>query len=197
MKDIYFVRHGDYDNPLNIIPFRSNIVSLSPFGIHQVTEDAVYFKDKKIQKVFSSPVLRCQETARIIANSLRKKVIVDDRLIEVGSPYAGYNFDKYREATRGVYLNLYNDPYHINNGGETIDDIFSRVNSLISEVIRDRIVNKVILVSHGDPIMIYIRKMQKLPMVSMDGPDYIPKGGIMHLIFDTDKKLVTYERVNF
>ncbi len=81
----------------------------------------------------------------------------------------------------------YLDEFHLKNKGESFADIFERVNKLILRVIEKHHDKNIILVSHGDPIMIYTftKKGHKITNKDLiDGKDYIPKAGIFELKFE-------------
>ncbi len=71
MIKIYLVRHGE--NVANLtkeFSHRKVDHSLTPKGRLQAEQTAVYFKDKDIHAIFSSPLKRALETAEIIGQSL-------------------------------------------------------------------------------------------------------------------------------
>ncbi len=76
---LYIVRHGQTD--WNVLGKRQGHVDnpLNETGIKQAKELQLLLKDISFDKVFSSPLKRAIDTAKIITN---KKIIVDERLIE-------------------------------------------------------------------------------------------------------------------
>ena len=74
MTTIYFVRHGEYKNPDNIVPWRLPHFSLSEKGREDIKRDADYFKDKNIEVTYSSPVLRARQSAKVLVKILNKKI---------------------------------------------------------------------------------------------------------------------------
>ena len=75
MNTFYLIRHGEKvgeaGNP-----------GLTEKGKIQAEKTADYLKDKNIDKLFSSPYKRAQETAKIINNTLKVGVNLDERLKE-------------------------------------------------------------------------------------------------------------------
>ncbi len=195
MKTIYILRHGDYDNPNEIIPFRSNDVHLSEKGKLQITEAANYLKDKNIQALYSSPVVRCQESAQIASEILNLKINTDERLIEVGSPFSNYKYAEYLKVMEDIELNVYKNDFHKANGGETLSSIYERLKSFRSEVLKNPEDN-ILVVSHGDPIMAFICNERRIQFENGWPDTYIPKGGIVKLEYDGNK-LIAFEKVNY
>jgi len=88
---IYFVRHGEVHNPQNILYGRMPGFHLSDIGRGQASAAAHALQDSVLNAVYSSPMERAQETARIIAASHLNiaEHSVDERLNEVYTPYDG------------------------------------------------------------------------------------------------------------
>ena len=84
---IYLVRHTKYHNPENIFPFHLP-VNLSVEGREHARRIADWFTNKKLIKlpIFTSPVVRCVQTAEIIAGQTDSFVSADERLVETYSP---------------------------------------------------------------------------------------------------------------
>lgn len=66
----YFLRHGATEgNAKKLVQGRKD-VPLSPLGEDQARQTGVWFKDKDIRRVFTSPLERSFETASVISASL-------------------------------------------------------------------------------------------------------------------------------
>jgi len=66
---VWLVRHGESEsNLLNILYNRGEKYGLTQNGIEQVNKLLLELKDIEIHKIYSSPLLRAKETARIIAD---------------------------------------------------------------------------------------------------------------------------------
>ena len=87
---IYLIRHGETDkNRAGLLQGRSD-VPLNETGIRQAREAARFLRDRGIvfSRVFSSPLIRAVETARIVAPGVPP--VLDDRLLEMDyGPYEG------------------------------------------------------------------------------------------------------------
>jgi broad specificity phosphatase PhoE len=80
---LYVVRHGE--NPANInreFSYKLIDYSLTPKGVRQAEETAVFFRDKDIHEVYSSPLKRALETAEIIAAPLGLPVVIREEFRE-------------------------------------------------------------------------------------------------------------------
>lgn len=196
---IYLVRHGDYENPRHILPSRMPGVHLSPLGASQIREDGRLLKNKKIAALFSSPVLRTKESARILSGILNLPVIFSKSLMEVYSP--GLQ-GKDQSVTREIeaWGDTFRFPLHISAGGETVSHLYSRMKRAVRRALESHPGESTVFVSHGDPIMVLSilesgRAIDEEHSIHQYGP-YVPKGGIIRLDY-RDGKCVKAQNVNF
>ncbi|TRM96495.1 phosphoglycerate mutase, partial [Sulfolobus sp. F1] len=83
MTTIVFVRHGLSTSNVNkILSHDSNSYPLTEEGVNQVKEASKELAKLKIEKIYTSPVLRAYQTALIIAETIGLLPIVDERLRE-------------------------------------------------------------------------------------------------------------------
>lgn len=75
MNTFYLVRHGEKENV-------SNDPELTSDGIKNSYKTGVFFRNKNIIKIFSSPLKRTQQTAQEINKSLNVQIEIDTRLRE-------------------------------------------------------------------------------------------------------------------
>src|SRR5690625_705134 len=82
MTKIYLVRHGETDwNIKGIIQGQTNI-PLNKTGEIQARECGEYFKNKPVDAIISSPLMRAKKTTQLINQTLNLPIIYDDRLKE-------------------------------------------------------------------------------------------------------------------
>ena len=183
MTTIYFVRHGEYKNPDNIVPWRLPHFPLSDKGRGDINKDAEYFKNKNIEIIYSSPVLRAKQSAKILAKKLNKKIIISSLISEVRTPLQNKHLSYEEFNKKKTYPFL--DDFHIKNKGESIDKIFLRVDKLVKKVLKKHKDKNIIFVSHGDPIMIYVLRKKGIiidgSLKIFEKNNYIPKAGIVKL----------------
>jgi broad specificity phosphatase PhoE len=142
MTTIYLVRHAKYANPTKILPGRLPVI-LSEDGVAQAHILHQYFADKNIAQIYSSPVLRCKQTAEIIAGSIIP-IEYDVRLAETLCANQGANeVDNWRKQLYGDALEL---------GGESQIDVQNRMAEFWKTAdFQDG--KSYIICSHGDPLL--------------------------------------------
>lgn len=143
-----FVRHTDVHNPDNVFYGRLPRFHLSELGRTQAERTAEYLAKEPIDRIFSSPQLRARQTARAIAQYHPEAPLRISRLIsEVYTSWQGTPF-----STLGASVNVYEPLKEPND--ESITDIFRRMNAMMQLVFREYPGEKIVCVSHADPIMI-------------------------------------------
>ncbi len=144
----YFIRHGDVQNPEQIWYGRMPGYPLSDLGKQQAEQAADFLQTQNINAIYSSPLERTKQTARIIGQKLNLPTIYSDNLLEVRSELQGQTF---------AYINSINFEIFANGNNrldaESLDEVGNRINSFLQQQHQDHNGENIIAVSHGDPIM--------------------------------------------
>ncbi len=194
---IYFARHGKYKNPDGVIPYRLPGFPLAEDGKRQAKEIVEKLKEQDIIKVFCSPILRCHQTAEIIANGLGISVEQKEELSETRTPLQGKTKKEMETLSPNYPFDI---PEHSIGGGETPEEMYNRVHNLVQKTISEYKNKTILLVSHGDPIFIFLstRLLGSVPHTHQDFDNkklrYIPMGGLVELTF-TDSGEVVYREL--
>lgn len=144
--DILFVRHADVHNPRNVFYARLPRFKLSEQGWKDADVTANALADEPLAAIYTSPMLRARQTARIIAKQHPGiPVRVSRKLIELRTHFQGHEWVKMPR-----HPNFY-DP---EAGDETVQQVFLRMQRLMFEMLRQYGGKTVVCVSHGDPIKI-------------------------------------------
>ena len=167
MLKIYLIRHGQTDwNKIGKIMGDKDI-PLNKTGISQVKESAKYLKGKDISKIFSSPVLRCMETSRIISKTIRAEIIQEKGFKEIGfGDWVGEIYDELKKAPDFKPYYLFPEERTIPNGERFIDSqkrIIGALESLIGSEKED-----FGIISHADPIKIIVCHILGCPIQSVN-----------------------------
>lgn len=145
---IYFVRHGETEwNKIGKIQGHVDI-ELNDEGRAQANYIKEKFQGVKFDKVFSSPLKRAKETAKIIGE---QDIIVDDRLIE---RHNGELEGKLKSEIK-VFPD-FNNPNDIRFGIESLDDFKGRINSFLDEVVEKYKDKNILVVTHAG-VCLYVR----------------------------------------
>ncbi|MCB9813125.1 MAG: histidine phosphatase family protein [Pseudomonadales bacterium] len=184
-KNIYLVRHAQYDNPLQILVGRLP-VRLSQAGENEARKLQNYFLTKDISKIYSSAVRRCKQTSEIISNS-KIPIIYDQRLLETHSAFQGY-----WEMDWSLFFKNIDDL-----GGESPDDIYKRVVDFLKSLISDHSEDEnIVICSHGDPLcLMYVYFSKKkisdnIKIYNIPTAEYQPKASIRKVSIKDSKIMI-------
>lgn len=181
---IYFSRHGEVHNPNNILYGRLPGFTLSNAGIKCVEKDALDFQDKKIDIIFSSPMLRARQTAKIIGNIINLKPKISYLLSEVNLIFQGMDGIKYKKEIQPF---LYSEQY-LKKGQESIEDIWKRMKKFVILMHQIYKGKNILAVSHGDPILILKAKATGMEFSwEYKRDNYLKTGTWIKSIFDGKK----------
>lgn len=150
---LYIIRHGETDwNKEKKLQGQSN-TSLNDYGreLASITGDAL--TDVHFDYVFSSPLNRSLETAKLILKDRDIKIQTDDRLKEISfGEYEGVPAD---EMPGDFTRQFFGEPesYVAPKGGETYEELLCRTDNFLSEVIRPLSLSEpdssVVIFGHG------------------------------------------------
>lgn len=140
MNKLYFVRHGLSQFGLENKWAGSSETPLAPEGREQAKAAGMQAKDLQIEYIFSSPLSRAHETARIIAREIgypEDKIELSDAMVErhfgelEGTPY---------DPTRTDFSKIH--------GIETEDELFERARLALKQL-QAASADTILVVSHG------------------------------------------------
>ncbi len=152
--EIYMIRHGETQwNKEKRLQGRADI-PLNEYGIQLAEITAHALESIPFTRIYTSPLIRARETARILAGKRPIKPIEDTRLLEM-SFGEGEGAGLETIYTRPE-LNLYNfihrpAAYHPPAGGEAFDELYARCRSFIEEVLlpAEKDCDYMMIVAHG------------------------------------------------
>lgn len=164
---------------------------LSERGREQVEVTARELEKEDISAIYTSPMLRARQTARILARSHPDVPVRTSSLInEVQTGWQGE-----RWSNIPGNLNLYDKK--INPGDESMRDVADRTVRFIKRVLKRHPGKTVLCVSHADTIMIMkVAAMgRELTLSNIRQPDYPDHVSITKLVYDANGLLdsVSYQ----
>jgi phosphoserine phosphatase len=158
---LYLIRHGATEANL-ARPYRLQGARidppLAPLGVRQaeLTRDALIIRP--ITQVFSSPLRRALETARIIAEPRSLPVATGDVLIEcdVGR-WEGLTYEQIRHQDADAYRRFIDDPgRHPYPEGETFSQVAERVRPLLDRLLEEHDGQSLVVVGHHVVNRVYL-----------------------------------------
>lgn len=149
----YFVmRHGQaQSNVQNVWDYAGDPENhLTEVGKSQVQESAKKLQSEKIDVIITSPILRTQETARIVAQEIgynSDNIIIDERVIEwqVGGDFQGKTIEEFIQI-RNASENRYT--FKTDNG-ESFAELIKRCGDFMYEIEQKYQGKNVLIVTHN------------------------------------------------
>ncbi len=128
---LYIIRHGQTEmNARHVLQSRSD-QPLNDIGVRQAEGAARRLKDVHFQRVYSSPLQRAVETARIIAPGI--PITVDERLIEMDyGPYEGMDLRSPPPEIMAFFRDFAHNPAP--EGMEQLSDVVARAGRFLEDV---------------------------------------------------------------
>jgi broad specificity phosphatase PhoE len=149
-KLISFIRHGHVHNPQELFYGRLPRFRLDEEGIRQAQTVSRLLKDRDLNAIFSSPLLRTRRTAEIILAMHPGLVLRQSKLLkEVYSPYDGHPNQEVIDRGWDIYSGVparYEQPL----------DVLSRTQKFVTRIRNHYAGRHVIAVTHGDLIAFMI-----------------------------------------
>ncbi|MBQ9250483.1 MAG: histidine phosphatase family protein [Oscillospiraceae bacterium] len=128
---IYIVRHGQTEmNHRKALQGRSD-APLDEIGVAQAQSAAEKLKDIRFDRVYTSPLIRAIQTARIIAPYAEP--VIENRLIEMDyGPYEGCDLTKLPPEIITFFSDFVHNPAP--DGMEQLSAVVARVGSFLDEI---------------------------------------------------------------
>ena len=167
---IIFLRHGQAENNTKrILAGRTEGIPLTKIGIEQAEKIGKYLKPIDISAIYSSPIERANNTAKIVAESNSIDYKLDERLTELDmGKFTRMPYDEIFAKHGNVFLKFYsNDPIISEYNVETFPHVQKRVMDMLDYIIKKHDQQNVILVTHMDPIKSVIAKVMDLKPLSL------------------------------
>jgi broad specificity phosphatase PhoE len=143
---ISLARHASVHNPSNIFYGRLPRFSISNKGRLEAARTARALKDLSIKEIYSSPLLRCRQTAAQILKYHHLKLRQSSLITEVYTSFQGQSADMVDLRNGDVYSG-------VDSKYEQPEDILLRVQKFLFRMRRAFPKKHVVAVTHGDIIL--------------------------------------------
>jgi len=158
MTKIYLVRHGQTEWNKKLI-FRGRIdIPLDEDGHREAEAIAEALKDKNIEAIYTSPLIRSIETAQPTASLFHLDIVPVEGFIDINyGDWEGLTFNEVKERYKDHYAQWEKRPDLVRfPHGETLDEVRERSFSAFKDIVKEnpgqstliiphRVINKVLL----------------------------------------------------
>lgn len=164
---LYIMRHGKTDWNVDYRLQGRTDIPLNDDGRQMARDAAQKYADVHFDVCYCSPLIRAQETAKLLLENRDVPIVTDNRLIEMSFGVCEGVDHVYSKPDCPVYP-LFKDPenYKGVEGGETFEDLFARTGDFLSnEAIP--LVNSgkdVLIVGHGAMNTSIVCQVRDIPL---------------------------------
>jgi phosphoserine phosphatase len=191
MIEIILARHGETDwNTSEVFRGRAD-VALNENGLRQAELLGEYLNQEKIDFIYSSPLQRAIKTAEAIACRQRIDVKVVPNLNDIDcGEWQGLSLREVKEKYPEIYQDWLDTPEQVKiPGGESLEDVRSRVVPFVEDAVMRRGEGRVVLVSHRA-----VNKVLICALLRLDNSFFwnfkLDNGGITRFNFDGDRVIL-------
>ena len=163
---IYLIRHGESLANLGLVSAdfsMDNQNSLSQKGENQIRAIIPAFQNCNIVRIFSSPMKRAIDSAKILQSGLvnKPKIIIDNHLKEID--YGIYIDDRDNPEMQNIAKQQIAGDQEIRfGGGENIREILERFLDFLVDAYKENQNREIIVFSHGRLLSIVSKKIEEL-----------------------------------
>jgi 2,3-bisphosphoglycerate-dependent phosphoglycerate mutase len=150
-----FLRHAQAKNNVErILAGRTPGYPLTELGLSQAEKISDFLKPLNISYVYSSPIERAEQTAKIVSKKLRLNYRIDERLTEIDmGMFSGMFYEEMFAKHGNIFLRFYEGhPIIEKNGIETFSNVKKRVLDVVDHCSKKHKDENILLVTHMDPI---------------------------------------------
>ena len=150
MVNIILVRHGETDwNTVQV--FRGRIdIPLNQVGLSQAEAVGLSLKDRTIDGLYSSPLKRAFETAKMLAKGRNLEIISEEGFIDINfGLWQGISHQSAKEDFKDLYARWISEPHKVAfPEGESLEEVEVRSQKALGTIVKNNPGRTVAIVSH-------------------------------------------------
>jgi len=169
ITNLWLVRHGEPAAEKRQMCCVAQDTGLSETGLLQMASVASYLKDEPLATVYSSPLTRALQSARILASARQwpLEVVPDLRELDFGE-FTGLTFDEIDRRDPNLYRRWMNAPTGVRfPNGENFRDVRARVLKSFDVIRRERAGQTSVIVGHAGVNRILIAHALGMPELNL------------------------------
>ena len=195
--NIYLIRHGESLANQKKIFLGHGDWDLTENGYAQAECAARFFKDIKVDAVYSSDLQRAVHTAEAVARAKGLSVITSPSLKEInGGNWELKTFDEIeKNDSDGLWARWrkMESADIMASGGESFAELLKRVYQKLEEIARAHDGQNVVVASHGAAIRVMMHFARHNTLSGMLRTPWVANASITKLVFDSNKFSIEFE----
>lgn len=184
--NIYLVRHGESQTNVEKRFAGQLDTCLTKKGEKQAKLLLSYFKDKKIDIIYSSSLSRAVNTIKPTADFFELDVIKDDRLNEINAgDWQGKTYSEILETSYQFRVVWKTDMANcVCDNGESVKDCAKRAFEAFKDIAKNSNAKNVIITSHGLAIRTILSNILYGDIYGLDKLSFLVNAGISHITYE-------------
>ncbi|SVA53741.1 uncharacterized protein METZ01_LOCUS106595 [marine metagenome] len=167
---LHFVRHAEVDEAYHEVFGGQIDMELSPLGHEQAKHLAKFLGGRTFDRIYLSPMIRVQQTAKPLLDALGREAQVIDDLREVD--FGVWTGHKWHEIQEKFGLDAEDWLVHLENGdvaeAESMDGCRSRIRGSLGQMMNEGAGQDVLVLCHGGVIRMLLSLLLDEPFSKMD-----------------------------
>ncbi len=167
---LHLVRHGEVDEAYHEVFGGQIDMELSPLGHEQARRLAKFLGDRHFDRIYRSPMVRVQQTAKPLLDALGREAEVIDDLREVD--FGVWTGHKWHEIQEKFGLDAEDWLVHLENGdvaeAEPMVECRSRIRGSLEQMMDEGAGQDVLVLCHGGVIRMLLSLLLDEPFSKMD-----------------------------
>jgi alpha-ribazole phosphatase len=162
---LILMRHGEPEEQIRGRCYGNLDVNLSQCGERQVLGKVDLLRSLAPKIIYTSPAKRASASARWLAGELKLPIQMADELGEINfGSFEGLTFDDIQRKYPDEYMLWMQKPTEIRfPGGESFDDLSTRVQAFLTRLLAMHRAQTVLVVSHAGVNRVILAKALRLP----------------------------------
>lgn len=186
MTTIYFVRHVQAMGNIQRIFQGAIDTDISPQGQIQCEDLSRYFKDIKLDCVYTSPLKRAVITAEAVALGAPIEKVEGIREIQAGV-WESRSIDSLEVDYPDEFDAWQNRPWDfVVEGSESMAQVFERTGAALNEIVQKSKGQTIAVVSHGCALRSLIAHAQNFVITDLGKVGWVRNGGITKIVLADD-----------
>jgi probable phosphoglycerate mutase len=172
---LFLIRHGEIKwKKIGFLSYTD--LELTKKGILQAKKLALRLKNEKIDTIYSSPLKRCYQTAKILSKNLNCKVILAPALREVNfGIFEGLSLKEAEEKYPDLFFKRKKDKWNFKiPKGESYKEAAERVLKFLKKISKSKKNKNIVLITHVTIIKILLKLFSNLSMEEIDKIHFLP-----------------------
>lgn len=189
MTKLYLTRHGETKWNVEGIIQGWGDSNLTDLGESQAIWLGERMNDLDIDVIYSSPLGRAYNTAKLIRGNRDIKINTHDGLKEMNlCAWEGLNQEEIKAMDEENYYNFWNLPskYVKSKDGESFKEIIDRASKAINEILKNEKGKKILIVTHTITLKAYLCALENRDIDTIWDPPFIKQTSLTEIDFKED-----------